>query len=145
MCRRNKDSSELGDISMLEMKRSQQYTITIPVKVSGETLFNILWGAIHQGSKYWLGGIVDSKGQDAHIGDILKDGEVSYVLAPEDDNDESYRKYPITLQDVIKGLERYCRKYGDCIEDGNIDSCSIDSPSCDLILQYAIFGEQVFG
>ena len=118
--------------------------IKIPVKVSGETLFNILWGAIHQGSTYWLGGIVDAKGQDVYI-DYILDDNVCYVLAPEDDNDESYRKYPITTCNIIKGLEMYCSKYGDCIEDGEVDSSMIDSPSCDLILQYAVFGEQVFG
>ena len=126
---------------MLEMKRNQEYTISIPVKVSAETLYNILWGAIHQGSQYWLYEIYDATDKPTFIQDILISDKTFYAV-PLDDMD---RRHPFTLADIIIGLQKYCSKYGDCIEDGNIDSCKIDSPSCDLILQYAIWGEQVYG
>lgn len=125
---------------MIEMKRSQQYTITIPVKVSEETLYNIIWGAFHQGSQYWLYEIYDETDKPTFIQEILSSDKTFYAVPL----DEMDKRHPFTFKDLLKGLQKYCSKYGDCIEDGNIDSCSIDSPSCDLILQYAIFGEQVY-
>lgn len=127
----------------------QTYTINVPVKVTREDLFNILWSARHQGSTYWLEDIIDSKGRAVSTEDTLielidKNKPVGFVYPETDDGSELGTAY-LTLSSLIAGIEKYVAQYGDCIEDGCIDTCSIDSPSCDLILQYALFGEQVFG
>ena len=132
---------------MLDLDK--EYTIEIPIKVTNEDLYNILWSAIHQGSTYWLNDVTDSKGKQISTKDILtelveKHKPVTFIY-PETDDDSELGKVYLTLSALIEAVEKYVSKYGDCIENGAIDTCKIDSPSCDLILQYALFGEQVFG
>ena len=43
-------------------------------------------------------------------------------------------------------MKQYIEEYGITIDkDGDVDVSSIDSFDCELILQYALFGEQVYG
>ena len=124
----------------------QTYTINIPVKVTREDLCNILWGARHQGSTYWLEDVTDSRGKTVCTEDVLielidKNKPVGFVYEDEGETKKAY----LILSLFIAGIEKYVAQYGDCIENGAIDTCKIDSPSCDLILQYALFGEQVYG
>lgn len=127
----------------------QTYTINIPVKVTREDLYNILWGAINQGSTYWLTDVMDDKGKSTDMDTIIdllvnKNKPVTFVY-PETDDDSELGKAYLVICNLIEAIETYVSKYGDCISEGAIDTCSIDSPSCDLILQYALFGEQVYG
>ena len=127
----------------------QTYTINIPVEVTREDLYNILWGAICQGSTYWLEDVTDFKGRSISTEDILTEliennRPVTFIY-PETDDDSELGKAYLIMCNLIEAIEKYVSQYGDCITEGAIDTCKIDSPSCDLILQYALFGEQVYG
>ena len=110
-------------------------TIQVPVKVSDETLEEILESAF-MSANYWL-----------YPNKITHKKGLSYdLLVPEDDTDTTFEKCTLNKRKLLKGLKQYVNKYGIAsIEDGEIDSSVLDSFDCELILQYALFGEQVFG
>ena len=124
------------------MTNTQQvFTINVPVKVSYETLEDILESAFI-GADYWINDVSYSCNSCL---DTLMEGKKLVFSVPEDDDNTEFEDYSLTLEKFIKGIEIYVSKYGDCIEDGEVDASSIDVCCCDLILQYALFGEQVFG
>lgn len=132
---------------MIELDKT--YTINVPIKFTVEDLYNIIWGAIHQGSTYWLVDVTDNKGKSTDMDTIIdllvnKNKPVTFVY-PETDDDSELGKAYLVMCNLIEAIEKYVAQYGDCIEDGYIDTCKIDSYGCDLILQYALFGEQVYG
>ena len=58
---------------------------------------------------------------------------------------ESDDKWEINKEKFIKGLQMYLSKNGSSLSDGGIDTGMIDAIGADCIVQYAIFGELVFG
>lgn len=127
----------------------EKHTILIPITITEDNIIDIMEMAFI-GSNYWLGDIkVVSKGkckskEDGYINILLKNGKLS-ISAPEDDADNTYKYYPLTISSILRGIGDYLKEYGDCIEKGGIDSGRLDVGDCDLILQYALFGEQVYG
>ena len=111
-------------------------TIKIPINITDENLEDILETAFISTS-YWL-----------YWGCIKKCGKGKFnytLLVPEDDTDTEFKKYTLTKNKLLKGVREYISKYGCNIEDGELDTCSIDGWGCDIILQYALFNEVVFG
>ena len=126
----------------------KNHTLLIPINVTDEDITDIMEMAFI-GSNYWLGDIkVARRGKalkdDTYAEIILNKGKLT-LSAPEDDADNTYHDYPLTLGSLLKGIGIYLETYGDCIEKGGIDSGKLDVADCDLILQYALFGEQVYG
>ena len=62
------------------------------------------------------------------------------------ENDE---KYVLTLTMLLNGFrlwyERGNDRYKAVGADGDVDWCQIDAPTADEIIQYAIFGQLIFG
>lgn len=121
------------------------YTVQVPVKVTAEDIYNILWSAVNQGSRYWLEDIKDVSGSDTCLEYVIQPENTSVFIYPETDDGSKLGKAPLTLAKLLGGLEQYLTERGTGIEDGGIDTSALDSYECDLILQYALFGEQVFG
>lgn len=113
--------------------------IKCTLNISNEDLEDLLETAFIR-SEYWL-----------YITKTKHKGGFNYDLfVPEDDKNywEENReigKYSLTKRKLLKGLQQFIETYGCKIEDGSIDVCSIDGCDCDLILQFALFGEQVYG
>ncbi len=59
---------------------------------------------------------------------------------------ESSDKWELTLEKFLNGVKLYfedgCHVQ---VEDGCIDTCDIDANDADCIIQFALFGEVVFG
>ena len=126
----------------------EKHTILIPINITDEDITDIMEMA-YIGSNYWLGDIkVARRGKalkdDTYVEVLLNKGKLS-ISAPEDDANNTYHDYPLTLSSLLKGIGIYLKKYGDCIEEGGINSGKLDVSDCDLILQYALFEEQVYG
>ena len=110
-------------------------TIQVPIKVDDEGLENILESAFYS-ANYWL--------YSKNI--KYKKGFNYDLLVPVDDNDTDFEKYTLNKRKLLKGLTQYISEYGIAsLEDGRINTCVLDNCDCELILQYALFGEQVFG
>mgnify|MGYP003304364810 CR=1 FL=1 len=110
-------------------------TIQVPIKVSDETLGDILFSAFVS-AKYWL--------YDENIDYI---SEFTYKLkVPITDDDSELEEYTLDKDKLLKGLSQYISEYGIAsMEDGEVNASVLDGCDCELILQYALFGEQVFG
>lgn len=81
---------------------------------------------------------------------IAKGGELHiHVVEPFDQKDTEW--YVLTKEKFLDGLEKYLKepKYSDCLElvdhELRIDTCYIDAEVADCIIQYALFGEVVYG
>lgn len=81
---------------------------------------------------------------------IARDGELHiHVVEPFDQDDTEW--YILTKEKFLNGLAKYLKepKYSDCLEFVNhelrIDTCYIDADVADTIIQYALFGEVVYG
>jgi hypothetical protein len=117
---------------------------------SVEDINDIIAGALEGGINYWCKKAV-----------IKKDTEGNYFnVSPEDQNKvefasdvigydgtlilfdaESDDKWELTLEKVIKGIELHCTNIKRSLND-LIDS--YDADDYDMIVQYAIFGKQIF-
>ena len=62
---------------------------------------------------------------------------------------ESDDKWALTIHDLLKGVKLWLQngddQYHALQTDGTVDCCEIDGEMADLIIQYALFGEVVFG
>jgi hypothetical protein len=110
-------------------------TIHVPIKVSDETLGDILETAFNSAS-YWLYGK-----NIKHKGGFNFD-----LLVPITDDDSEFERNTLCKRKLLKGLIQYISEYGIAsMENGEVNSCVLDGCDCDIILQFALFGEQVFG
>lgn len=130
-------------------------TINVPVKITNESISDILWASFCQGSTYWMGDTILKPLKDKQ-GRILKETKKIYhnkalqfgreliIQVPTDDTDTEFEEYTLSLKKFIKGLKKYIKEHPECVFDGSIDTCHIDSYGADLIVQYSLFGKQVF-
>lgn len=129
-------------------KINQDYTIQIPVKLTDETIDDILWTAFNQGTGYWVKDVdIDIKGNDSNTiyGHIQNGGRLKITYYDGDDMTDEAVEY-LTLQDILRGITQYAKEFPNCIEDGEIYGGMIDASGSDLIIQYSIFnGEQIYG
>lgn len=134
-----------------------QYTIQIPVIVTDEDIDNILWTAVNQGSTYWLydndikeqgsNPTLDDDGNPTIFNQLQTGGILtfSYVDDEEYVDKDSVHTHVLTLDLFKIGLRTYLQNYTDIVTDGKIDTLRIDATTADLILQFALFGKQMFG
>ena len=110
-------------------------TIQVPIKISDEDLEDILFSAFCS-AKYWL--------YDENI-EYINDLEYKFQI-PITDDDSEFEERTLNKEKLLTGLKQYVSEYG-CSTDGEgkIDTCTLDNSDCEIILQYALFGEQVFG
>ena len=108
-----------------------------PIEVTDDHLDSILVGAFEGGSNYWIRSVEvakdDYKGKKYASECVAAGGEL--WINTDDDG-----KHRLTKNSLINGIEQYLDESkhknwpdgGDCI-------------TCDCILQYALFGEIVYG
>ncbi len=132
---------------MLEFDDKSVGTVTIKKNITENDIACIMVGTFEGGSNYWVG--LDNKDKpewEAKPKDepnstwatkILLDGGSIKFYSLEGDEDEDWI---LTLDKLIKGLQLNCeQRPHDCdLEQG-------DAGTCDCILQYALFGEVVYG
>ena len=109
--------------------------LQVPIRVEDEDLEDILESAFIS-AKYWL--------YDENIEYIDK---FTYKFkVPITDDDSELEEYTLDKDKLLEGLTQYISEYGIAsLEDGRINTCVLDNCDCELILQYALFEEQVFG
>ena len=113
---------------------------------------DIMCGALEGGINYWcdeakvMGGYLGEYGSEQ----IARGGKLRLHLPePFDKDDTEY--YELDLEKFKKGVELWAiTPVGcNCLEqiDGKIrfDTCNADAIVCDAIIQYALFGDVIFG
>lgn len=133
--------------------------IGFTIKVAESDIVNALAaGAVRgpHGYFYWCGGISQPKGPGARTNDIegmaraLLNGWTLRVIEQEEGRFRRTATHELTLPKLIAGIGmwlatsggNYSNSYN---ESTGVFDLDIDAPASDLILQFAIFGKQVYG
>lgn len=135
-------------------------TINIPIKYTLEDLECALIGAWEGGSNYWVGKVEVKhptiSRKEAHDAGwctsewafhaLVEGGSIYF-----EDNEGGEDKGELTLEGMKKGLElfiqnRASRNYVNFLNfDGTLDMGQVDAGDADMILQYSLWGEVIFG
>ena len=123
-------------------------TISIPIKLTNEAIESIIYTSLHA-CAYWM----------TEIGYTTKDNKRTYNgmyttrilnmggklnITAYDDYENKLLRRTLTLKKLIRGIQKYASIYGIQTENGKLDTSSLDDNACDLIIQYSIFGKQIF-
>jgi len=127
-------------------------TITTTKEFSNEEINDLVSTALEGGINYWCRKAVatESKEDKKYVGvsdedqskiDFISD-VISYGGSLTLYDAESSDKWVLNLEKLLKGIQKYC-------EHNNITPSNMmedyDADTADIIVQYALFDEQVFG
>lgn len=127
--------------------------LSFSVVVTPEDIDDIMVSALEGGITYWANRAkVPEEKRVAEWGheQIARDGELHIHVVESFDQDDT-EWYILTKEKFLNGLVKYLKepKYSDCLEFVNhelrIDTGYIDADVADTIIQYALFGEVVYG
>ena len=126
--------------------------VALEIVLTQEDIDDIMCGALEGGINYWcdeakvMGGYLGEYGSEQ----IARGGKLRLHLPePFDKDDTEY--YELDLEKFKKGVELWAiTPVGcNCLEqiDGKIrfDTCNADALVCAAIIQYALFGDVIFG
>ena len=118
----------------------------LTVRLTTEDVDNIMVSALEGGISYWCSEdevVEDRRCADWGNEQIARGGALVLHDAESDD------KWELNIEKFTQGfrlwLENGDDRYGAVSGDGTVDTCEIDGEMADLIVQYALFGEVVFG
>lgn len=123
------------------------HTITVTIDVTDKDVDDIMANAL-DAVGYWVEKVEvehrDYCGGHYTSEVISRGGALKFYPAelPKEDGPKVFR---LTLQDFLKGLSLYIRARGIRMDDEGIDVGDIDQPRADSIVQFALFGEEVYG
>lgn len=121
--------------------------VELEIVVTDEDIDDIMCGALEGGICYWCN---RARVVGEYLGEYASEqisagGELELFDAEEDTS------YVLNKEKLLKGIEMYSKNPVGCniLEqiDGKLrlDCCNADAEVCDAIVQYALFGEIVFG
>lgn len=116
--------------------------INFSVIYRNQDIDDIICTALEGGINYWCDR-VEVEGE--YLGEFASDQISRGGTLILHDSEKLYR-YKLTLDKVLKGLETYIRERGlAVIYDIDIETIDIDAEDADAIIQYALFGEIIYG
>ena len=122
--------------------RTEKILIQFSISVTDQDIDDIMAAALEGGICYWCGDVdVVGKRLGRYASDqISKGGKLILYDAEEDD------RYELTREKFMSGLKMWLENGGaDRISDGGLEVSEIDADDADAIVQYALFGEVVYG
>ena len=126
--------------------------VTLEIMLTQEDVDDIMCTALEGGINYWcykaevIGEYLGEYGSEQ----ISRGGKLRLYLEEPFDEDETM-DYELDLEKFKKGIEMWVQNPVGCTcleqVDGKIrvDACNADAVVCDAIIQYALFGDVVFG
>lgn len=93
-----------------------------------------------------IGDIIDTAGYGIGYwakSAVVDDENGLYIITDEDD-----QVYELRYVDIVRGVKMYIEngnKPYNIIYENGVDTCNIDSVVADMIIQYACFGEIIYG
>lgn len=120
-------------------------TVTIEVPFTEQDIENVIVTAFEGGTDYWMGLIrkkdqFDAKPKDEPISTwitkLLLEGQEVEVCDIEDRSE----RWVLTLQKILAGIAKNAKERPD-----NAYKENWDADDADCIIQYALFGEMVYG
>ena len=129
---------------MKNESREFEVELDLKARVATQDIDDIMVAALEGGIDYWcfkVEVVGDYLGEYASEqisrGGMLKLYDI-----------ENGDKYWLDLEKFLKGFKLWLENDGDeygAVENGEVDCCNIDAGCADEIVQYALFGELVFG
>ena len=118
--------------------------LEIEVNLSEQDIDDIMVGALEGGINYWCGKaeVVGEYLGECGSEQIARGGTLLLHDA------ESNKKWELTREKFLNGFALWLANGGDeyhAVSGGEVDCCNIDAGCADSIIQYALFGEEVFG
>jgi hypothetical protein len=104
--------------------------------VTGENISDIMTTALEGGSNHWVDSLEGELGEHRYFSDAIAAGLEFKVLI------DDYPSQKINRGKVVNGLDMYEKKNG---KPFDMEFCETDAGDADEVLQYALFGELVFG
>ena len=118
-----------------------QFTVQRTVTVSPEDIDDIMIAALEGGINYWCRqAIVVDKYLGEFASDQISRGGILRLC-----DAESADTWELTREKFLDGLKLWAENGGTINRDGTLDTSEIDADDADQIVQYALFGEVVFG
>ena len=130
------------------MGKQKKFSVHIErdIKLTTEDIDDIMVAALEGGCNYWCSEaevVEERRCADWGHEQIARGGALILHDAESDD------KWELSIGNFTKGfrlwLENGDDRYGAVSGDGTVDTGEIDGEMADLIIQYALFGEVVFG
>lgn len=126
-------------------------TVQVPFEITEEFVSDVLTSAFEGGSNYWIQWngfkvVKDIKGI-VHLSEVVAKGGIVSILPDEDPGIEGHEEgtpFKLDRDIFVQGFQRYiefCMKHGRAIQ---VDPGDIDANEADLILQLALFNDEVF-
>lgn len=103
---------------------------------TGENISDIMTTALEGGSNHWVDSLEGDMGEYRYFSDAIAAGLEFKVLI------DDHPSQIINRAKVLTGLEMYKEKNG---VEFDFEFCTTDAADADEVLQYALFGELVFG
>lgn len=127
------------------MEKKYEVRAEIRIELTQENIDDIMVTALEGGITYWCSEV------SPECGELLKEYPSEQIsrggaLLLYDFEEEAYRR--LDLEKFQKGFKLWVENGGDeygAIEDGKVDCCNIDADCADAIIQYALFGEVIYG
>lgn len=116
--------------------------IMIPFEIKEEFISDVLSTAFNGGSNYWIEDIknLSESPKSYYFSKSVAQGDTLEII-----DNEDYKVHKLDKNIFAEGYKRYaefCLKKGIQVYS---DPCDIDSQVADMILQFAIFNELIFG
>jgi len=140
------------------MEQAEKLTmvhVEFNVGVTDEDIDDIMCGALEGGITYWcIAAKVDGDYLGSYASEQISRGGRLKLFLDEPYNDTDM--FVLDKEMLMKGLKKYLEdpekpyEIVSVISDGSdtrmgIDTCQCDATVCDMIVQYALFDEVVFG
>lgn len=124
-------------------KPHYKLNIRAGVYVSGQDVDDILCNAFEGGiTGMWCGGIrIVGEKLGEHAFEQISRGGSLIIL-----DDETEKEYELNLDNFMRGLQMFLQEdFGPYVYEGKVDPGEMDAIASDCVLQYAIFGEALYG
>lgn len=114
----------------------------ITARIWDKDIDDIMDAALAGGIFYWCEAVeVDGEYLGEYASEQISRGG-TLILYDSEEN----KTYTLNKEKFIEGMKKYIESYGVFINRGmNINTCDIDSEAADCIIQYALFGDVIFG
>ena len=121
----------------------------ITARLTQQDVDDIMVSALEGGICYWSDcvEVVDRYLSEYASGQISRGGKLKiHVDEPFDEANTEW--YELDMEKFAQGFRLWLENGGDrygAVSNGEVDTCEIDGEMADLIIQYALFGDLVFG
>lgn len=135
---------------MNDTQKTFDIQVTVKATLTQENIDDIMVSALEGGICYWASkAVVVGKYLGEYASDqISRGGEIEIWSYEPIDNGKDC--HVLSLEKFLNGFKLWLANGGDCYDavdhyDGSVDCGEIDGGCADEIIQYALFGEVIFG